>query len=208
MPSITTVPPRGRVRRSSVAQILTQVQQVQAAASAAFWASPDAPEAGDLSALSSALCGLLQVVIEARRPGMEMFLGGVPGGHGVSLFARPSRKPAQSAEALAFDGVAIRNRGQQVSLTDAWKAAGGDPSRKPAHWLRSEMARAFIAFVAENERVAESQLVTVVCGDGGCTWAHWQVAMAYAKYLSPKFHAWCNSVVRERMESMTEGKVS
>ena len=30
--------------------------------------------------------------------------------------------------------------------------------------------------------------------------AHWQIALAYAKYLSPEFHMWCNTVVRERME--------
>ena len=32
------------------------------------------------------------------------------------------------------------------------------------------------------------------------TWAHWQVAMNYARYLEPSFAAWCNQVVRERME--------
>ena len=105
------------------------------------------------------------------------------------------------AVGLTFGGVAIRDRDQQVSLTDMWKAAGSNPARKPTHWLRSEAAHNFIAFVAQNERVAESQLVVVVRGDGGCTWAHWQVAMAYAKYLSPEFHAWCNSVVREHMEA-------
>ena len=30
--------------------------------------------------------------------------------------------------------------------------------------------------------------------------AHWQIGIAYAKYLSPEFHVWCNTVVRDRME--------
>lgn len=35
-------------------------------------------------------------------------------------------------------------------------------------------------------------------GVNGVTFAHWQIAMAYAKYLSPEFHVWCSTVVRER----------
>ena len=34
------------------------------------------------------------------------------------------------------------------------------------------------------------------CANGAETWAHWQLALAYARYLSPAFHAWCNSVIR------------
>src|SRR5690606_31175446 len=37
-------------------------------------------------------------------------------------------------------------------------------------------------------------------GKGGATYAHWQIGLAYAKYLSPEFHMWCNEVVRQRME--------
>lgn len=37
-------------------------------------------------------------------------------------------------------------------------------------------------------------------GNDPGTWAHWHVALAYAKYLNPQFHVWCNEVVRQRME--------
>jgi hypothetical protein len=40
-------------------------------------------------------------------------------------------------------------------------------------------------------------------GRNGGTWAHWQIALAYAKYLSPEFHMWCNTVVRAHMEGRT-----
>ena len=198
----TTAPPRGHVSRP-VSHITAQLEIVRAQASAAFWANPGAPEAEVLSSLSSALMGLLQVVEESREPGRELRVGGSDGGAGIRVYTAPTARPVAKAPAvgLTFGGVAIRDRDQQVSLTDMWKAAGSNPARKPTHWLRSEAAHNFIAFVAQNERVAESQLVVVVRGDGGCTWAHWQVAMAYAKYLSPEFHAWCNSVVREHMEA-------
>lgn len=200
----TTAPPRGHVRSSALHAVLRQLEVVQVQASAAFWASPGGAEGEQLSTLSTALTTLLATMAEGRKPGMEMRLGGCPEGVGLRIYARPSGKPAPApSEGLAFHGAAIRDRDQSLSLTDMWKAAGGDPSRKPAHWMRSEVARDFIAFVAENLKVAESQLCIVVAGRGGGTWAHWQVAMAYAKYLSPEFHAWCNEVVRERMQSET-----
>ena len=43
-------------------------------------------------------------------------------------------------------------------------------------------------------------LVATARGNGGGTWAHWQLALAYAKYLSPEFHTWCNDVVRNAMQ--------
>lgn len=42
--------------------------------------------------------------------------------------------------------------------------------------------------------------MTTQRGKGGGTYAHWQLGLAYAKYLSPEFHICCNTVVRERME--------
>ncbi|MDO9713867.1 KilA-N domain-containing protein [Paracraurococcus lichenis] len=36
-------------------------------------------------------------------------------------------------------------------------------------------------------------------GRYGATWAHWQLALAYARYLSPEFHLWCNTVVRDAL---------
>jgi hypothetical protein len=111
--------------------------------------------------------------------------------------------PAQ----LVYNGAAIRDRDNTLSLTDMWKAAGSEPSKRPVEWLRSEHAQRFINFMAEDLGMGEVGkshfgLVTVSKGGsaGGATYAHWQIAFAYAKYLSPEFHMWCNKVARERME--------
>jgi KilA-N domain len=108
---------------------------------------------------------------------------------------------------LHYNGVAIRNQLQLVSLTDMWSAAGGDHSKRPVEWLRGEQAKRFISFMAEDLGMGEVGkshfgLVRVFRGgaDGGGTFAHWQIAMAYAKYLSPEFHMWCNTIVRQHME--------
>jgi hypothetical protein len=45
-------------------------------------------------------------------------------------------------------------------------------------------------------------LVATLRGRLGGTWAHWQLALSYARYLSPQFHLWCNTVVRSAMEHL------
>ena len=103
---------------------------------------------------------------------------------------------------LMFNGIAVRDRGEMLSLTDLWRAAGSDPARKPSEWLRSADAQRFIEFLGET--VGISHLLQTATGRGGATYAHWQIALAYAKYLSPEFHAACNVVIRER--SRPEGR--
>lgn len=50
----------------------------------------------------------------------------------------------------------------------------------------------------------KSGIETTRGGRAPGTWAHWQIALAYAKYLSPEFHIWCNTVVRDRMNGHVE----
>lgn len=102
---------------------------------------------------------------------------------------------------LAFRGQTIRERGEMLNLTDAWKAAGADRSKRPVNWLASKQAKGIIG-VLSVVRISDLALFSVEKGGvdaGGATWAHWQLAMAYAQYLSPEFHAWCNETVRDHM---------
>lgn len=127
-------------------------------------------------------------------------------------------------ESLVFQGIEVRRQDEMLCLTDMWHAAGSDPSKQPYAWLRLDAARDFLEYIAASRPVPgtgrsigfvderidrgaiiaprSADLIVVDRGgsDGGKTWAHWQVAMAYAKYLSHAFHAWCNEVVRAFME--------
>ncbi|MCW0979416.1 KilA-N domain-containing protein [Agrobacterium sp. BT-220-3] len=108
---------------------------------------------------------------------------------------------------LNYNGHVITDKGDMLSLTDMWKANGSDPARQPSNWLASADAKRFITFVTDilNPRISGTELVvTKVGGRKPGSWAHWQIAFAYAKYLSPEFHMWCNTAAREKME----GKVS
>lgn len=111
--------------------------------------------------------------------------------------AGASRQP-ETVQALTYEGHPIALRGEMLNLTDMWRAAGSDASKRPVEWLRSKAARAFIEHLGV--MVGNSHLFKVGAGRTGSTSAHWQIGLAYAKYLSPEFHMWCNTVVRERME--------
>jgi hypothetical protein len=68
-----------------------------------------------------------------------------------------------------------------LNLTDMWRAAGADPSKRPADWLRSQQAREFMAFLEDvgNSHLLEREAGNPRQGDGGATWAHWQLGMAF-----------------------------
>lgn len=114
--------------------------------------------------------------------------------------------------AISFQGTPIRRTDERVNLTDMWRAAGSDPSKRPSKWLETEAALTFIEYLGENLNIrkrdiekpgqTEALVETERGGRDPGTWAHWQVGMAYAKYLSPEFHAWCNEVVRAHMEQV------
>lgn len=112
------------------------------------------------------------------------------------------------SDLMVFRGQAIRERGEAVNLTDAWRAAGGDNSKRPAQWIRSKQAKGIVSALEVAVGISHSGLFSVETGGaagGGATWAHWQLAMAYAQYLSPEFHTWCNDVVRAHMRRKERG---
>ncbi len=104
-----------------------------------------------------------------------------------------------ASAALVYEGEPIRRRDEKLNLTDMWRASGADPSKRPAEWARYEGAP-FVEFIADSLNMGQAHIIEAERGRDGGTWAHWQVGLAYAKYLSPAFHAWCNEVVRDHME--------
>lgn len=108
--------------------------------------------------------------------------------------------------ALVYNGEVIRDKGEMLSLTDMWRAGGSVANREPFNWARKEGA-AFIEAVSISQNLPTGQVLKARQGRNGGTFAHWQIALAYAKYLSTEFHMWCNEVVRERMEGSTRAVI-
>lgn len=66
----------------------------------------------------------------------------------------------------------------------------------PGDWAR-ESGADFIDFVAENLHTRKTGIYKsskARADRGGGTFAHWQIALAYAKYLSPELHMQVNEV--------------
>lgn len=114
--------------------------------------------------------------------------------------AAPSAANANAQTAglmLSLNNRPIRDQADLLSLTDMWKASGSDPSKQPAQFLRSKQAKDFAGYL---ETVGISHSLEKETGRGSQTFRHWQIALAYAKYLSPAFHAACNVVIRDKMQ--------
>lgn len=118
---------------------------------------------------------------------------------------------------LDYQGRSIRLRGAMLNLTDLWRAAGGPNNRRPTDWLILDetvrfRAHAHSHWTEANDPAADNAVLDGIIqidtdryvatrrGRNGGTWAQWQLALAYARYLSPAFHLWANTVVRAAME--------
>lgn len=102
-------------------------------------------------------------------------------------------------EAVRFDPAA-----KMWSLTEMHRAAGAPKHKGPAEWLRQQQTQEFMAALVERETMvlahsfpgAEGRETTGNSGSfvetregrNGGTWAHWQIAAAYAHYLDPRFY--------------------
>lgn len=109
---------------------------------------------------------------------------------------------------LSYNGQDIRSRNEMLCLTDMWRAAGGTRSNRPSAWFALPQTNGFMEAVAQNLNVRLSDIIKSDRGKGGSTYAHWQVGIAYAKYLNHDFHMWCNSVVRSHMEAKASNIVT
>src|SRR4051812_22460431 len=102
--------------------------------------------------------------------------------------------PARQHVAFRFgDTDVFHDENRMVSLTDMWKASGSPVNKAPKDWQVTEQGSGFIADLARNLNVAKNHIWKSRRGKHlGGTWAHWQVALAYAKYLSHEFHRFVN----------------
>lgn len=94
-----------------------------------------------------------------------------------------------------YNGHVISVNDEMLCLTDMFKAAESPKNKAPHQWARYEGAT-FIKSVVDSANKGSAPIWKVGRGRGGGTWGHWQIGFAYAKYLSPEFHMWCNEVIR------------
>ena len=88
-----------------------------------------------------------------------------------------------------------KNGKMMVNATQMAKAFGH--GKEPNYWLKTQAGKDFINAMTESRNLDSSDLQQVTYGDGGGTWFHEDVALEYARWLSPKFAIWCNDHIKE-----------
>jgi phage antirepressor YoqD-like protein len=87
------------------------------------------------------------------------------------------------------------NRGENVMVNATQMAKPFDKS--PKDFLKTDQTKRFILALSEVKKILSSDLVRVVYGDNGGTWMHEDVALEFARWLSPAFAIWCNDRIKE-----------
>jgi hypothetical protein len=106
------------------------------------------------------------------------------------------------ANELTIGSHAVRRDGDMWCITDMWRASGAPKEKRPNDFL-SGPGKAFAEFLSDSLDAAKTGIVKTRriggASPGGETWTHWQLALAYAKWISHDFHARVNEVYRAFM---------
>lgn len=93
------------------------------------------------------------------------------------------------------------NKGKNVMInaTEMAKPFG----KRPAKWLELPSTKEFLTALTE-VRKSDIALIQTDKGGingGGCTWMYEDVALEFARWLSPSFAIWCNDRLKELMKT-------
>lgn len=87
-----------------------------------------------------------------------------------------------------------------VNATEMAKPFG----KQPVFWLNNQYTKGFLKELAELRNLSSADLVRVIKGGNNKnaqgTWLHEDVALEFARWLSPQFAIWCNDRIKELMK--------
>lgn len=88
--------------------------------------------------------------------------------------------------------------GTMVNATEMAKPFG----KQPYDWVKTQSANEFIDAVSVTKNIGTENLIQVKQG-GACqgTWFHEDVALEFARWLSPLFAIWCNDRIKEILKN-------
>jgi len=92
---------------------------------------------------------------------------------------------------LSYKGQRIKLEDERLCLTDFWEAVGRPKNKSAPQWLRLPKTINFIMRLEANMGKSQA-LVENRQKDG--TFAHWQIALAYAKFLSTDLEMHINEI--------------
>jgi hypothetical protein len=94
------------------------------------------------------------------------------------------------------------NGNVMISATNMAKFFG----KQPVQWLRYQQSQDFLAELSKLRNRSLADLVQVKRGGMNLgTWFHEDVALEFARWLSPSFAIWCNDRIKEILLSQVNG---
>jgi len=104
---------------------------------------------------------------------------------------------------LSYNGQNIEQRDLDGYVNATQMAKANDA--RFDHWMGNEQAKEYLKALQESilPESRENEKLIVVQGFGAnkSTWVHPLVAIAFAQWISPKFHVWCNQHIRTLLET-------
>ncbi len=98
----------------------------------------------------------------------------------------------------SYEGTPIafeRGAGVMINATQMAKRFG--ESKAPKFWLSNQSTKEFLTTLSEVRNLTSAELLRVTYGNNGGTWMHEDVAMEFARWLSPAFAIWTNDRIKE-----------
>lgn len=93
--------------------------------------------------------------------------------------------------------------GKMVNLNRIYEISGASSGKEPKEWKKLEGTKNIIKSIeGGNSPILKTKRGGI--NGGGGTWAHWQLALSYAQYLSPELHLAVNQVFKERLEEIID----
>lgn len=116
------------------------------------------------------------------------------------MLTNPQTAETSAIKTFDYEGTPVsfaKGENTMVNATEMAKPFG----KATKDWLKSQAAKEFISALSAERRILPSQLVIVRKGNSGAfeqgTWMHEDVAIEFARWLSPKFAIWCNDRIKD-----------
>ncbi|MDE8035776.1 KilA-N domain-containing protein [Actinobacillus equuli subsp. equuli] len=105
---------------------------------------------------------------------------------------------------LTILSTSIRTFDNLYSLTDLHRVSGGEEKHRPSHFLRLDQTKELISAIESENSNVQICTFKIIRGSQGGTYACEELALAYATWISPKFHL----VVLRAFIAMHKGEYS
>ena len=88
--------------------------------------------------------------------------------------------------------------GETTMINATQMAKPFDNAKRPQFWLNNQQTRDFLNALSKARNLALEDLVRITKGGNNPgTWMHEDVALEFARWLSPAFAIWCNDRIKE-----------